>query len=372
MIEANNSLKIRTFGFIFLQFLLFSEFYGWITFLFTPPICHFYAFFQNIIFLFFSFLIIFPFKQSLFITNLVLKIFDHFNNKTFLRFFVLLLSFIHCLLYIIQGKRVEKFGGHISYIFIFLYFLTAIIIFLKLKKNKKITPQNILFITLLLGIFIRIIQIESFPLTEYTADLLPLIQKGIRNLLTIESPYAIYQIKENFLGIKTYPLPLTYLPGLWLFYVPFEILKIDYRYATMLADILSLLILYKIGLKKDKNEFNTSLLNILFPCFFLMPYLIFQHDIYNNFVWLYFLITLYLLYNKKFLFVSISWGLFLSARQWSWILSPILFIYFYKKTNLRKTILYSFISIVIGSSILLPFIIWAPTEFYHGVIKHFI
>ncbi len=71
--------------------------------------------------------------------------------------------------------------------------------------------------------------IFHLPMDAEYADMLPLIQKALDRLWQGESPYHVYQMP--------WPLPLTFLPGLWLSYLPPWLLGIDLRFLGLLATI---------------------------------------------------------------------------------------------------------------------------------------
>lgn len=90
-----------------------------------------------------------------------------------------------------------------------------------------------LVLTLVVALAARIGRIVREPLGA-RSDMLVLIEKALDAVLAGRSPYRTYSL--DHLASGPYELPLTYLPGTWLAYLPAHLLRIDLRFTNALLE----------------------------------------------------------------------------------------------------------------------------------------
>src|SRR5437016_11087273 len=75
--------------------------------------------------------------------------------------------------------------------------------------------------------WLRVRRIARSPINVTQGDMLPLLQAAVRTFAAGANPYCAYHVP--------WEIHLTYYPGLWLAYLPAELLHVDYRYVGVAA-----------------------------------------------------------------------------------------------------------------------------------------
>ena len=78
------------------------------------------------------------------------------------------------------------------------------------------------------------------------------------------------------------------------------------------------------------------------------------------------------LYSGKWFFSSVVLGLIISTKQYGFIMLLPTYIVWYKSIGLKKSLLFSFVSLLTVSAIILPFVIVNPSAFYESTIQIFL
>ncbi|MFB6351054.1 MAG: hypothetical protein ABEN55_05925, partial [Bradymonadaceae bacterium] len=81
------------------------------------------------------------------------------------------------------------------------------------------------------GLILRGIGLEVWAIEPSTRDMLALVESAQQRLLAGENPYGIHTMQRGS------EVPLTYLPGLWLGYLPPRLLDLDIRWMGVIADL---------------------------------------------------------------------------------------------------------------------------------------
>lgn len=205
------------------------------------------------------------------------------------------------------------------------------------------------------------ISIMYFPLFPGRSDMLYLIGEAGNRFLEGSNPYIFYSIPYT----ETYMLPLTYLPGLWLSYLPAVIAGIDLRFINMIAVLLTVTLLY---ISSGRKQRQVSLLFI--TVFLLNPYLQFRHDIYLGVYWLSLTASIMLLSTKKPVWSGFVFAISMCMAQLSWVLFPFFIVYVARSYG-RKAVLTSITTVLLVSlATFTPFLAWSASGFYSGVFQH--
>lgn len=275
---------------------------------------------------------------------------DFSNSDLFSALTVFSLAGICMLAY--ENRIFGQFGYNISYLnmgvlFIFILLFTSILRFL--NRGKYLPYALIIPI-----ITIHLSSILNFPLHPERSDMLLLIQAASQRFIAGGNPYVSYEIFN--------PVMLTYLPGLWLSYLPAVFLNIDPRIVNLI--LLSIAAACFVRTAEDSQKIKYS---IYATIFFLNPWLTFRHDIYLP-VFIFQVMLVFHLYLKKRITASmIAFAWVLASYQFSWIIFPLFLILLKRKYGIRTAINASVIAGLGFFLLVLPFIIWSPSGFYNGV-----
>ncbi len=214
-------------------------------------------------------------------------------------------------------------------------------------KKGEFLPWAVVSSLVLLYLY----SIINFPLHQERSDMLLLIKAASERFLNGANPYIEYNIFN--------PVMLTYLPGMWLSYLPAVVLGMDIRYMNLILLVASAVVF--ISNTEKRSRIRQS---VFAAIFFLNPWLIFRM-------------------KSTFRFISrcSSLQLYLSKKifhQWSFRLGPRFISVFMDSLSLYLALLRSRYGIraaskaaLIGAAgfllLVVPFLAASPEEFYKGV-----
>jgi hypothetical protein len=243
----------------------------------------------------------------------------------------------------------------------FAFFALAIGGFIITLLKKKTSSNWIFILTLAAYLGSYLISIGYFPLLPGRSDMLYLINEAGKRFLAGFNPYTQYLVPYP----HPYFVPLTYLPGMWLSYLPAALLGIDPRFINMLAIMATAGLLYFLSDISVREK--AALLIVIF---LLNPYLQFRHDIYLGVYWLPLCLGLLLLQKQKIKWSALVFSWSLAVSQFSWILYPFYLLFLKKSYGLRIVIQAVIIAFLVAVLVVAPFVLWSFDDFYEGVFKH--
>ena len=254
-----------------------------------------------------------------------------------------------------QEKKYAEFGYDLNPWIAVVTGCIAIILFLRLM----IAGNHRQFLFTACGVFVStyFISILSFPLHPGRSDMLPLIQAAGEKFLSGGIPYGLHSIPHQ--------VPLTYLPGMWLAFMPAVALGFDVRFVNMIAVLSSIAVVYAVAREEQKTY-----ITLFCGLFLMIPYLQYRHEIYMGILWLSLSLVLFFHIKKKPILACAFVAVSMSVSQFSWVLAPVLFISVLKEYGAKIAALGLGASAVVACSIVLPFWIQSPDSFYHGVFGH--
>jgi hypothetical protein len=237
-----------------------------------------------------------------------------------------------------------------------LIFSSIFVILIALLAMKKIKPLYLFGFTLIAYGMVYLLSVISFPLAPARSDMLPLIVDAARNIIAGNSPYAYYLVNGN-------NLPMTYLPTLWIPFLPAAFFSFDPRLVNLACVIVAAIIVYRVS----ENKVNASaLMTILLLC----PYLQFRHEIYLGVIWLYLAIAFYAIKKDNLALSTLFMAIGACSYQLLWIVVPFYFVYLFKKYKTKIFAIYATAFLAICTIIILPFALWAPDPFISGTVGH--
>lgn len=256
----------------------------------------------------------------------------------------------------VQDIRYASFGYLLDIPLTVLIFipLFCVLVFLLARRDD---PRLLFFTSLAAYTGTYLLSIVSFPLNSLRSDMLPLIADGCRSFLAGISPYGFHDIPRHLI--------FTYLPGMWMAYLPAVAAGADPRFVNLGCIVAAALILTILpGSRRSAM--------LLLPVFFLTPYLQYRHEIYLGVVFL-ILAVLYVLAarNRRILSAVVS-GYALTVYQFLWVLFPFGIVAAWKRRGRRSAALCGLAAVAVALAIVLPFYLGSPEYFTGGVYGHWL
>lgn len=226
-----------------------------------------------------------------------------------------------------------------------------------LARTRSWTPGHLFVVSAVSYLAVGWLSLRSFPLTAGRSDMLPLIAAAGERLLQGESPYGLYALPHS--------VPLTYLPGLLLAYLPAVATGIDPRIVHMAATMLAATLALRVAPRQSRLQAAG-----VASAFMLLPYSQYRHEIYLGPHWMSLALMFLLLARDQALAASAVFGWSLAMSQFTWVLAPVYFVHLWKSRGPAVAILGAATALGVALAMVLPFLLWAPQEFLRGTFGH--
>jgi len=261
-----------------------------------------------------------------------------------------------CVILFRQDKEYSEFGYQLNRPAAVAITLLSIALLARLVRTKK-SPEQFLLTTSIIFAGTCTLSILCFPLHSGRSDMLPLIQAAGKEFLAGSNPYTKY--------LLPHPVPLTYLPAMWMAYLPAVIFGFDLRFLHLLAVLSSMFIVYAVTSLKCRE-------NVIPFCglFLMIPYLQYRHEIYTGIFWLSLSLVFYSHMKNNPLVASVFLGVSAGVSQFAWVLIPVMLLKMNKQYGMKTTLTGFICCLVVACSIILPFALQSPDAFYQGVFGH--
>lgn len=270
---------------------------------------------------------------------------------------ILVFEAMTLILLVVQNIRYASFGYNLNIpVTIVLFSLIGIALMVLLVREA--TPDLLFFIALTAYTGTCLLSIGSFPLNSQRSDMLPLILSGCQTFLAGATPYGLHNIPHHLI--------FTYLPGMWIAYLPTATSGADPRLINMIGIVISALIV----VYTDHNFRKCAFL--LLPVFLLTPYLQYRHEIYLGVLFLVLSIIFFFSCRNRWLISSAASGYALATYQFTWIIFPFSVIAAFRKWGLKKAVIGFLLAVSIFLAMILPFFLSAPEYFIKGIYGHWL
>ncbi|MFH1435093.1 MAG: hypothetical protein ABIJ56_05210 [Pseudomonadota bacterium] len=101
------------------------------------------------------------------------------------------------------------------------------------------SSRAILIVSVVAGTALRVIALRQWELNAFLRDMLPLIESALSSFVDGRNPYRLYYL--------THDVPLTYMPVMWLSYLPAWLAGIDIRWMNVCFALLTSVLIYRWG-----------------------------------------------------------------------------------------------------------------------------
>lgn len=262
-----------------------------------------------------------------------------------------------CILLFVQSFRYASFGYRLN-IPLVMVMVVATGIALAFVLFQDRSPGLLLCITMVAYGLTYVVSILSFPLHSGRSDMLPLIVAGCQAFLTGITPYGYYDIPHH--------LVFTYLPGMWLSYLPAVAMNLDPRVINLGCVLASVLLIAYTTRERRERSF------VLLSVFVMTPYLQYRHEIYLGVLFLVLSIIYVLFMRNRWLAGSAAFGYALATYQFSWLIFPFSLIHIYRRSGWEKTLLSLAVAVGVALTLILPFLLLSPGLFLEGIYGHWL
>jgi hypothetical protein len=270
---------------------------------------------------------------------------------------ILVFEAMALILLIVQEIRYALFGYHLS-IPVTLSLFACIGIALIYLLFWDASQDLLLFIALIAYFGTYLLSIISFPLNSQRSDMLPLILSGCHSFLGGTTPYGYHTIPHH--------LVFTYLPGMWMAYLPAAASGTDPRFINLICMVISVLIL------AYSSKGSRSYAMLLIPVFLLTPYLQYRHEIYLDVLFLILSIIFFLYSRNRWIASSAIFGYALATYQFIWVIFPFGVVAAFRKWGIKKAMMGALMAFALALILILPFLLSSPEYFIKGVYSHWL
>jgi hypothetical protein len=203
-----------------------------------------------------------------------------------------------------------------------------------------------------------------------SGDMLPLIEQAVGNFLHGINPYRGYRISQE--------IHLTYLPGLWLTYIPAQLAGVDYRWTGVAAELAVLAIWWRwtdrtlahLADAQIQTRLTFTIQSIALPAIFFLSagQRWFIPSMHTPPWWFWLSLFLFSAATGRDSRASLALGLCCASRQTAFVLVPIWLIYLWghRRGTFAKDVALWAAPVAI---LILPFFVWNPGQFVFGTVR---
>lgn len=317
---------------------------------------------QSIMFL--SLLLLFVFAEKIRFSS---RIVDFIERNSY-RLTIIVIPILVSTIFILFNHEINKFSEYYAVnkiVFAGLVITSFIIIIIPLILKKPKESFGALFLGSLLLFFLPVLY---FKITANISDLLPIVSEQLKALINGENMYQ-YFVLDNEVTTQA-----VRQPGTTLIYLPAYILKLDLRIISVIFTLLTGFVFLKFSytsIRDVKFDLKFLLTYFILLLFLLFPYRHLRHDLYEPFYWCLLSLSLLFLSRSKLLFFSTAWGISIFTQVWSWIFSPFVSLFIWRKHGFKKALIYSTIFLFVGVGLLSVFILREPSAYSEHVLGYY-
>ena len=240
--------------------------------------------------------------------------------------------------------------------------------------------RTILIVSVAAGIALRVIALRQWELNAMLRDMLPLIESALSSFVDGRNPYRLYYL--------THDVPLTYMPVMWLSYLPAWLAGIDIRWMNVLFALLTSVLIYRWGAVAPGGNMSgrvgmARLAGRLLPRetgpLFLMAAIVFmfQTEVFWNTVhgeppayWLWLAAMLTCVQSGRLFAASILLGVAIATRHFSILFVPFFAIWLKANGSTWKDVIARvFVAGAVAVALVLPWLMRNPDSFLFGTFE---
>jgi hypothetical protein len=239
----------------------------------------------------------------------------------------------------------------------------ATFIFLAASSLLRLGGAAVLAGSLVASILLRVHGIDHHEVNAVHRDMLPLVQYACEAFLEGRNPYTI-------LFYANHDLPLTYLPVMWLTYLPAIVLGIDLRWTSIAATAVIALVICRWGARRNEEGLRLDPgLSAVAAAFVFQPE-VFWNAVHGEPIVYWFWLVLFLdaVRARRPWRAAVVLGLLLGVRHFSILFVPFAALWFLaSRREWRIGLLRLLAAGALACLIVMPFFVANPDSFLYGV-----
>jgi hypothetical protein len=229
---------------------------------------------------------------------------------------------------------------------------------LMLSWTKRIDEtKHIILIIVAIGVILRLVSIPAFANAPHSpVDVYYVDNQVARFILEFKNPYA-----QPLTVHGSQSSLFAYLPMVAIYYAPFYLVG-DIRFGSILADVLIMFSVYWIA--KSINRGAAFFAPLAYA---VLPFSIWLTSVASTNIMIgtsFFTLSIAFLFKKRYLVGAALFGVALATNQLVALALPLIIYYFWEKRKLP----HFFVSLLVSSGIILPFIFSDPLRFVYDVL----
>ncbi|MFW5968699.1 MAG: hypothetical protein ACOCV2_14340, partial [Persicimonas sp.] len=222
------------------------------------------------------------------------------------------------------------------------------------------------------GLLLRGVGLGTWEIDPGVRDMLALITSAHDSLLSGENPYRLHQMQADSV------VPLTYLPGLWLSYLPPRLLGLDIRWMGLVADLVvvgSLWLAARGGFRRDLTasraiDWRMAAALGLGAVWLFLPSIHWNGIYAEAHLWWGVLAALLAAVAlRRWWLAAALLGLAVCTRHFGVVVLPFVLVAMVRDLGWRQTVPRLAISGAIAATLLTPFVAWDSDSFWFGTFR---
>lgn len=245
----------------------------------------------------------------------------------------------------------------------------ATYVFLAASCMLRLRSTVVLAGAIVAGTLLRVHAIDHHECHAAHRDMLPLVQYACEAFLDGRNPYTV-------LFWANHDLPLTYLPVMWLTYLPALVLGADIRWTSIVATVVIAVLVWRWGRARLPGRGSGSLhgpgdlgLAPVAVAFLFQPE-VFWNSVHGEPIvyWLWLVLFLHCVWSRRPWAAAIVLGLLLGTRHFAVLVIPFAVLWFVLHTGGWKAgVLRILVAGSLACLVILPFFHGHPDSFLYGV-----
>lgn len=236
-------------------------------------------------------------------------------------------------------------------------------LFLAIASLLRLSGVTVLAGSLVASILMRVHGIDHHEVDAVHRDMLPLVQYAGEAFLEGRNPYTI-------LFYANHDLPLTYLPVMWLTYLPTLVLGVDLRWTSIAATAIIAIVISRWSARAADGGRRLHPAMVAVATAFLFQPEVFWNAVHGEPIvyWLWLVLLLDAIQARRPWCAALLLGILLGARHFSILFVPFASLWFLaSRSHFRIGLLRVLVAGTLGCLIVMPFFVSNPDSFLYGV-----
>lgn len=229
---------------------------------------------------------------------------------------------------------------------------------------------------LLPALALRAVGLDVWSIDPGVRDMLALVTSAHDSFLAGENPYQLHQMQKGSV------VPLTYLPGMWLSFLPPRLVGLDIRWMGILADAVLVSSLWWVSWRSCKPSTpgpEDQQASFAWPeaaCLAFAAVWLFLPSVHWNGIyaepnvwWGVLALLLASVALERWWLAAVMLGLAVTMRHFAVIVLPFVVVVMWRALGWRQLVARLSVSGAIAAVLLVPFVAWDPETFWFGTFR---